>query len=146
MKLISHRGNIEKKKKNLENTVSYINSALSLGFDVEIDVWFNEGFYLGHDAPNNKISISYLNNSKFWIHAKNGLAFYELIKDKNFKPNVFWHTNENWVLTSKKIIWTFPNKALFPNSVCVLPEKGYEGDIKTCYGICSDEIIKYKNI
>ena len=75
MKLISHRGNTEKKKKKSENTVSYINSALSLGFDVEIDVWFNEGFYLGHDTPNNKVSISYLNNSKFWIHAKNGLAF-----------------------------------------------------------------------
>jgi hypothetical protein len=146
MKLISHRGNIEKKKKKLENTVSYINSALSLGFDVEIDVWFNKGFYLGHDAPNNKISISYLNNSKFWIHAKNGLAFYELIKKKDFKPNIFWHKNEDWVLTSKKIIWTFPNKALFPNSVCVLPEKGYKGDIKFCYGICSDEIIKYKNL
>jgi len=69
-----------------------------------------------------------------------------LIKKKDFKPNIFWHTNEDWVLTSKKIIWTFPNKALFPNSVCVLPEKGYKGDIKFCYGICSDEIIKYKNL
>tara|TARA_Y100000361_G_C11082716_1_gene301937 strand:- start:436 stop:876 length:441 start_codon:yes stop_codon:yes gene_type:complete len=146
MKLISHRGNVEKKKRSLENTVNYVDCALSLGFDVEIDVWYHGGFYLGHDTPKNKVRLDYLNNSRFWIHAKNGLALYELIRIKNFKANVFWHTNEDWVLTSKKIIWTFPNKALFPKSVCVLPEKGYKGDIKSCYGICSDEIIKYKNL
>lgn len=146
MKLISHRGNVEKKKHNLENTFNHIDHALSLGFDVEIDVWYKNGFYLGHDKLENKVDLSYLNNSKFWIHAKNGEALHKLTILKNFKPNIFYHTNEDWVLTSKKIIWTFPNKMLFSNSICVLPEKGYKGNIKDCYGICSDEIVKYKNI
>lgn len=38
MILISHRGNLSGLNPDLENSEKYINTALSLGFDVEIDI------------------------------------------------------------------------------------------------------------
>ena len=39
---ISHRGNIDGPDTGKENSPDYIIKALSLGFDVEIDVWFKD--------------------------------------------------------------------------------------------------------
>lgn len=143
MKLISHRGNTNGRNPEKENDPDYINETLNKNYDVEIDVWNIDGkWYLGHDEPQYIIEYDFITNKNFWIHAKNGDAFYEILK--NHALNVFWHTTENWILTSKKYIWTYPNKYLYPNSICVLPELGYNGNINNCYGICSDEIEKYK--
>lgn len=145
MNLISHRGNIDGPQSDKENSPNYINEAIEAGYNVEIDIWFvNNKWYLGHDNPIYEIKYNFLFDSRFWLHAKNGEAFYKLFNDKNYGFNVFWHTTEDWILTSKKYIWTFPNKYLFPNSICVLPELGYDGDIKKCYGICSDFIKTYE--
>jgi len=145
MKLISHRGNIDGKTPEKENSVSYIQKALKAGYDVEIDVWYiNEKWYLGHDEPQYKVKYDFLTLDGLWLHAKNGDALYHLLQDRCC--NVFYHTDEDWVLTSKKYIWTYPNKKLFTNSICVLPELGFNGNLSICYGICSDYIIKYKNI
>jgi hypothetical protein len=145
MKLISHRGNILGKNPEFENSPSYINMALKLGYDVEVDVWYIDGkWYLGHDEPQyENIDQSFLLNNRFWLHAKNGDAFHQLLQYKNI--NVFWHTDEDWVLTSKNYVWTYPNKQLYPNSVCVLPEMGYKGNIDQCYGICTDFVNQWEN-
>jgi hypothetical protein len=146
MKLIAHRGNIRGPNSEKENHPDYINEAIEAGYDVEIDIWFiNNKWYLGHDNPIYEIKYNILFDSRFWLHAKNGEAFYKLLKDKNYDFNVFWHTTEDWILTSKKYIWTYPNKKLHPESICVLPELGYNGDLKKCYGICSDFIIIHQN-
>ena len=56
MILISHRGNILGRKKQLENNPNYIDNTLKLGYDVEVDVWsIDKQFYLGHDEPQYKI-------------------------------------------------------------------------------------------
>ena len=145
MKLISHRGNIDGKNPKEENNVLYIQKALKLGYDVEIDVWnINKEWYLGHDEPQYKIKYDFLTLDGLWLHAKNGDALYHLLQDRCC--NVFYHTDEDWVLTSKKYIWTYPNQLLYPNSICVLPELGYNGDLKNCKGICSDFISKYEKI
>ena len=61
MKLISHRGNINGENIELENTPDYIDEAISLGYDVEIDIWKDEdGFYLGHDEPTYPINLEWL--------------------------------------------------------------------------------------
>ena len=147
MKIISHRGNINGPDKERENHPDYISKAIEEGYDVETDVWFiNDKWYLGHDNPEYEIKYNFLFDFRFWLHAKNGEAFYKLYKDKNYNFNVFWHTTEDWVLTSKGYIWTHPNKKLYSESVCVLPELGYNGDLKECYGICSDFIIKYSDL
>lgn len=147
MKIISHRGNINGPNNERENHPDYINEAIEEGYDVETDVWFiNDKWYLGHDNPEYEIKYNFLFDSRFWLHAKNGEAFHKLFKDKNYNFNVFWHTTEDWVLTSKGYIWTYPNKKLYSESICVLPELGYDGNLKECYGICSDFIIKYSDL
>jgi hypothetical protein len=145
MKLIAHRGNINGPNPKKENHPDYINKAAESGYDVEIDVWLiNNQWYLGHDNPTYKIKYNFLFDSRFWLHAKNGKVFDKLLKDKNYNFNVFWHTNEDWVLTSKGYIWTYPNKFLYENSICVMPELGYNGNLKSCYGICSDFASRYE--
>ena len=61
MILISHRGNLNGKTDD-ENKPKYIEEALSQGFDVEVDVWYdNKQFYLGHDEPQYLIQKDFLN-------------------------------------------------------------------------------------
>jgi hypothetical protein len=145
MKLIAHRGNINGPNPDKENHYDYIKLALQLGYDVEIDVWFlDKKWYLGHDEPQHIVEYDFLKINGLWLHAKNGNALYHLLQDHNC--NVFWHTNEDWVLTSKNYIWTYPDKLLYPNSICVMPELGYNGNLKVCYGICTDYPINYEEV
>ena len=72
MKYIAHRGLFNGPNRELENSPDQIDQALALGYDCEIDLWVvNNELYLGHDGPKYKITKEYLNNDKFWIHAKN---------------------------------------------------------------------------
>ena len=147
MKKIAHRGNISGKQIELENKPSYVESAISQKYDVEIDVWlFNDKFMLGHDEPQYEISFSFFekHQDKLWIHCKNLQALFALNKIKHL--NVFFHDKDDATLTSRGFIWTYPNKPLMPNSVCVLPELGIEGDIHKCHGICSDYLTQYLQI
>jgi len=144
MIFISHRGNIDGRIENKENNPDYIKEALNQGYDVEIDVWYQSGYYFGHNCPTYEIDISFLLQSRLWIHAKNIAALYEL---KNI-TNCFFHKNDDAVLTSTGYIWTYPGYPLTNKSICVMPETvNYSNDqLKNCYGICSDEIKRFKNI
>jgi len=142
MKFIAHRGNINGKQPDLENSPKYINRAIELGYDVEVDVWYDNGFFLGHDNPKYKINIEYLVNNKLWCHAKNGDALYYMRLRKDIHS--FWHENDGYTLTSRGFIWTHPKSTLYYNSICVLPELGYKGNLNNCYAICSDLIKEYK--
>jgi hypothetical protein len=142
MILISHRGNINGRIPDLENSPDYIDAAIKLGYDVEVDVWFyNDSFFLGHDNPTYKIEESFLENKNFWCHAKNLDSLVRMLK--NPKIHSFWHQEDDYTVTSKGIIWTYPGKPLTLNSICVLP-KWVEGQKINCLGICSDFIEKYK--
>ena len=60
MILISHRGNIDGKNLEQENSPKYIDNAISLGYDVEVDIWLiGRELYLGHDNPDYQIEISF---------------------------------------------------------------------------------------
>jgi hypothetical protein len=140
MKLIAHRGLYDGPDRDKENAPGQLLKAVELGYDCEVDVWHTEeGFFLGHDAPTYPTTIEFISNPKFWIHAKNLGALYELtLTDLNY----FWHQEDDFTLTSKGYIWTYPSQPLTKNSVMVLPEwedytldnvKGQE-----CYAVCSD--------
>ena len=59
MILISHRGNISGENPEKENHPEYIDKAISLGYDVEIDVWDDSGkIVLGHDVPQYEIDMN----------------------------------------------------------------------------------------
>tara|TARA_Y100000592_G_scaffold100941_1_gene183920 strand:- start:2286 stop:2714 length:429 start_codon:yes stop_codon:yes gene_type:complete len=140
MILISHRGNINGKQPGLENMPEYIDSAIELGYHVEVDVWYkNNEFWLGHDNPKYKINIKYLINNKFWCHAKNLEAINEM---KKYNIHYFWHQTDDITLTSKNYIWAYPGKQPIKNSIAVLPEI-YQDNLSECLGVCSDYIENY---
>lgn len=136
MILISHRGNLDGKS-SFENNPKHIQEALLQDFDVEIDVWWFEdsGFWLGHDNPQYQVDKYYLENPKFWCHAKNIEGLYKMIQNKNI--HCFWHQDDDVTLTSKGYLWTYPNKQLTPKSIAVLPERIIEEEVA---GFCSDYI------
>ena len=142
MRLISHRGNINGKQPIIENMPSYVDTALKLGYDVEVDVWYESDiFYLGHDFAQYEIKEEYLNNKRLWCHAKNSAALYFMRKAN---IHCFWHEGDDYTLTSQGYTWTYPKKELHENSICVLPELGYNGVLEKCFGICSDYVEDYK--
>ena len=101
---ISHRGNIDGRVINAENSPEQINFALTQGYEVEIDVWFvDDSFYLGHDEPLYLVEESFLENDRLWCHAKNEESFYKMLS--NPKIHSFWHQTDDFTLTSKNYIW-----------------------------------------
>ena len=140
MKIISHRGNINGPRKELENKPRYINQALELGYDVEIDVWWkDDGFWLGHDGPQFKVNRQFLQNDKFWCHAKNIEGLYKMLDNNNI--HCFFHQEDDVTLTSKGYIWTYPNKQLTDNSIAVLPKELDKS--LNCYGVCTDFVTRW---
>ena len=146
MRLISHRGNTNGCVVELENRPEYVDNAICLGFDVEIDIWMvDENFYLGHDQPQYQIEVGWLDSRsyKLWVHCKNikALSFFNHY-DCNI--NYFWHEEDTITLTSKNFIWAYPGKQPIQNSIAVLPEL-YNDDTSQCIGLCSNYIENYKN-
>ena len=140
MKLIAHRGNIDGPNK-LENHPSYIDSALQLGFDCEVDVWYIDGNYmLGHDSPDYIVKKLFLQNKKLWCHSKNLQALEHMVEDK---IHCFWHQTDDFTLTSNGYIWTYPQKNLCKKSIIVQLDSVNNVPLG-CYGICSDYVSKKK--
>jgi hypothetical protein len=123
----------------------YIDSAISKGYDVEVDIWVIEGvFYLGHDEPQYETSLDWLDERKdvLWVHCKN----IEAIETFNLFPeeyNYFWHQEDTVTLTSKNFIWAYPGKQPVNRSIAVMPEL-FNDNIDACLGVCSDYIQNYK--
>lgn len=142
MKLIAHRGNLNGKKTNLENRPDYVLEAINSGYDVEIDLWYKDGLWLGHDAPEYNINQQYLENYKdnLWIHAKN---FDSVLWLSKTKLHWFWHQEDSYTITSRGYVWCYPNSPLPKNGICLLPEVTGQSYIG-CAGICSDFIVNYQ--
>lgn len=147
MILISHRGNINGKNTERENQPEYIDETLELGYDVEVDVWYEDGkLYLGHDLPQYEIQLEWLwkRHSKLWIHCKNLKAIEFFNNQISNSLHYFWHEEDEVTLTSKGYIWAYPGNQPIKGSIAVLPELNHD-DLSDCYGICSDFIKKYKD-
>lgn len=143
MKIIAHRANLNGPNTSTENSIQAINIALYAGFDVEIDVWYkNNKWYLGHDKPQYLVEESFLQNKKLWCHGKNLDALDLMLKNK--KIHCFWHQNDDFTLTSKGYIWTYPYKNTKNNSIIVLTNKKDKIPEK-CFGICTDFPLSYIN-
>ncbi len=144
MILISHRGNINGPISERENHPEYIDEAIALGYDVEIDLWSIEGvLLLGHDKPQYGISQHWLNErvNSLWIHCKNIEAIEWMNTIGGF--TYFWHQEDTLTLTSFNHIWAYPGKQPINNSIAVMPEINND-NITACKGICSNYIQKYK--
>lgn len=136
--LISHRGNIYGPDQSIENNPEHINQIIK-NFDCEIDVWMADGnLFLGHDEPKFKIKKSFLKQKKLWCHAKNLDALQYMVENS---IHCFFHDKDQYTLTSKKYIWTFPNQKITTKSVIVDLNKDWKDKPYNCYGICSDYLI-----
>lgn len=141
IKIISHRGNLDGPKLDCENNPTYIQSALDLGFDVEIDIWYLDNqFFLGHDSPTYLVDYSWLKqrSNKLWCHVKNFNAIVELSKDSDI--NYFWHENDKMTLTSKGIPWCYPDNFISNGITVCLGSK--IKNIKV-FGICTDQPLSW---
>ena len=140
MKIISHRGNLNGKSM-YENHPDYIEETLCQDFEVEIDVWWidDSGFWLGHDKPQYLVDEHYLENQKFWCHAKNIEALSKMLDNNNI--HCFFHQEDDVTLTSKGYIWTYPNKQLTDKSIAVLPKELDKS--LNCYGVCTDFVTRW---
>ena len=152
MKLIAHRGNIDGPNLLVENQPETIDKAIELGFDVEIDIRYDtldEKLYLGHDNPQYPVTPYWLAQrmDKLWIHCKNIDSLYYFV-NKTGGYNYFWHQNDDFTLTSKNYIWTYPGQTYTSKSVIVVPElksnQTMELKVINCYGICSDYVSYFK--
>lgn len=110
-KLYSHRGNLYGPNPERENKLDYINEAVSLGFNVEIDIWLTEdnNIMLGHDNPETLVTFEYLMSfhDSLLLHAKNIAALMYFSSRTRF--NVFYHTDEHAVISSNGNIIIHPN-------------------------------------
>lgn len=150
MKYIAHRGLLKGPNKDLENHPQQIETALNLGFDVEVDLWVvNNKLYLGHDDPQYRICYSWLEDNRLWVHAKNTEALDYLVVN-NITENYFWHDRDRYTLTSSGYVWANIGEPLTRKSVMVMPEivdPKLENTINIiCFGICSDYIQQIKGL
>lgn len=143
MFLISHRGNIDKVT-DLENQPGYIDTAIELGYDVEVDVWELDGeLWLGHDEAQYKIDLAFLlaRKDKLWCHAKNLYALKRMI-DSGI--HCFWQQDDDYAMTSRGYIFTH-SKITKGTNLSVLVSLDGSLEISGCAGICSDRISRYKD-
>ena len=142
MKLISHRGNTQGRIPEKENTMPYLIEAMNKGYEIEIDVWYNnDAWYLGHDSPQHLFPFPFLKDTRVWVHCKNLAALEKLQSYKDI--NYFWHQTDLVTLTSHGYIWAYPGNRPIKNSIAVMPEINND-DVTKCIGICSDIIENYK--
>lgn len=143
---IAHRGNVYGPKPELENSPEYLDKALSLGFDIEVDVWYTDNkFLLGHDSPQYKVSEQYLQDISInsWFHCKNFSAMNMLAK-KFEGFNYFWQDSDRFSLTSKGYIWTNIHEKDF-SDISVLvnlskPDQEYINSTANVFGLCHDYV------
>jgi len=143
MKLISHRGNINGPIPEMENNPEYIQKALDLGYDVEVDVWGTKygAWYLGHDGPEYLIDAKFLRQKGLWCHAKEIRSFYRMTEDPNI--HCFAHDTDFAALTSEGYFWTSWSYQMTKKSICVMPPLGKDVPNYVA-GVCSDYIEGYK--
>ena len=142
MRWILHRGNYDGPN-SVENDPVKIYDLLMKGYEIEIDLWYtNNKLFLGHHKPEHEIHEYFLDNSGLWIHCKDAETL-EYMNTNKKNLHYFYHTNEDYVLTSKGYIWCYVGKPALENSVVVMPEKANYNwndlERKNCI-ICSDYI------
>ena len=144
MKIISHRGNISGPTRNQENSPGFVDRALSLGLDVEIDLWnLKNDYFLGHDKPLHKVSLEWLEKRKksLWIHAKNFSAFEKLLELNN-NYIFFYYECEPLVLVSNGKIWCHRLEDISNPANCIAPLLSKSSLLKNkqenWFGVCTD--------
>jgi hypothetical protein len=134
----------------VENDPTILYTQCKQGIHVECDMWYTStGWFLGHDAPTHQIDIeTFLKSTRnALIHAKDGKTFSRLIrccKEHGYDNEIFYHTTEDYVLTTRGNIIVYPGKYIIQNSICMMPENMNRDitndEYNNIVGICSDKL------
>jgi len=154
---VSHRGNLTGPNPKEENKPKYIQQALDSGYHVEIDVWTKQTsfvknglIYLGHDKPERKAKLEFLDKDRLICHAKDFRTLLNLLNQDLY--HCFYNDLEPFVVTSIGLIWLctpYPtnNKTLdYSNTILMSKDLGKEwyglpmSHYRKFKGICSDYI------
>jgi len=142
---VCHRGNVKGPVKELENNFGIFIQRTLQEERVELDVWYHENaLWLGHDTPDYKVTLDWLASDKRrLIHAKDGKTFEYLLQEagkKALEIHVFYHTEEDYVLTNKGLVICYPGKPLLEGSLCMMPERANykQEEFQKCFSVCTD--------
>jgi hypothetical protein len=155
MRLIAHRGHtkgINPSTKLCENLPAYIQNAVDAGFDVEIDIWHDEGeFFLGHDLPQYPIELRQIEKwaKKVFVfaHCKNVKAAIRTPFEYGLIP--FAHSEDPFIILPDMHLWVHPKEIdNIPFSVkkeCIIVDGGnFRYDALDFFGVCTDNPEDYK--
>jgi hypothetical protein len=149
MKIISHRGNINGPQFHRENSPAFIDEAIKLGYDVEIDLrYINNKLFLGHDIGQYEIELKWLlERSDFlWTHCKN-LEAASLLSNHNTIKS-FCHVSDPYIFINNNFIWVH-DLGLSLNEKCIIPliDKNMSTkNLNIVHAICTDYVEYYNNI
>jgi len=142
---VCHRGNLNGRIQEFENNFGILIQRSIQGQRVELDVWYHENnLWLGHDKPEYKVTLEWLlSDKRRLIHAKNGKTFEHLLSEAGKRAldlHIFYHTEEDYVLTNKGLVICYPGKPLLQGSLCMMPERASytQDDLQKSFSICSD--------
>lgn len=148
-RFICHRGNLERKELATENTPSLLDKRIHDGYDVELDVWYtNKKLFLGHDKPEHPVTFEWLmQSSKKYIHTKDAKTLeYLLLRcgREGYHPNIFYHTVEEYALTTRNHVIVLPGQPLLEGSVNMMPEMAQAPPSTiSAYAVCSDSLSNF---
>jgi len=140
---ISHRGNLEGIDKERENSLSYIDEAIALGYEAEVDLRLNDGrLFFGHDTPDYNVTHAWLQKrkNKLWIHVKDYKSLVWLLNSEE-DYRYFCHESDKYTLTSNGYVWSHDLKNNMINK-CIVPliskEQVMNFTQRSFYGVCTD--------
>lgn len=131
-KFIAHRGNVKGRTVTDENKPQLIETLNAKGVACEVDVWYDgSDFWLGHDKGDYKVTFEWLMNflPLRLYHCKNRQALdtlHRLCGRLGYEVNLFYHTDEDYVLTSRGHIIVKPDQFCLPDSIEMMPELSEE--------------------
>jgi hypothetical protein len=123
----AHRGNLEGRIAERENQPDYIDEAIAEGYGVEVDLWkIDDRVYLGHDDGQYDIDLKWLQDREQFllVHTKNREALDFCLRNK---LHAFWHTDEDYVITTQGYTVGYPGKLSVGDSFLLsVPERVWE--------------------
>ena len=146
MIIIAHRGNLYGPDSR-ENSPEAINVAIKKGFHVEVDIACKDKeILLGHDIPQYQLPDYFWNdsdyNGKIIYHCKDYAAM-EWALSKGPAIHCFAHSDDSFVLTSKRYVWTCDLRLASRNSI-IMSCNPILFDMLP-YGICTDHPCRMKD-
>lgn len=145
MRLISNRGNLTGIEEN-ENQPDYIDRALALGFDVNVDLWLKDNnLYLGTYKPEFKMDLDWFekHHQKLWLHCHDLellARFYDLDM-MGTRLNYYYNEKELLTKTSKGY-YILTSEKPFKGCIFQFPEN-HEYDYSLCFGLLSNNINRF---